>query len=42
MALFKKTRLVAVPQLVEWTLPTPVIRGWNPVVGKFYLLSTVF
>ena len=28
-------------QLVEQSLPKPEIRGSNPVIGKFYLLSTV-
>ena len=30
-----------VAQLVEWQLPTPESRGSNPVIGQFYLLSTV-
>ena len=32
---------MVVAQLVEWLLPTPEIRGLNPVISKFYLLSTV-
>ena len=28
--------VVAVAQLVERSLLTPVIRGLNPVIGKFY------
>ena len=32
---------MVVDQLGEWLLPLPEIRGSNPVVGKFYLLSTV-
>ena len=28
-------------QLVEQSLPTPKIFGSNPVIGKFYLLSTI-
>ena len=35
------SRAVVVDQLGEWLLPLPEIRGSNPVVGKFYLLSTV-
>ena len=31
-----------VAQLVEWSIPTPEICASNPVIGKFYLLSTVF
>ena len=30
-----------VAQLVERSLLTPEICGSNPVIGKFYLLSTV-
>ena len=26
-------------QLVEWSLPTPKVRGLNPVIGIAYLLS---
>ena len=26
-----------VAQLVEWLLPTPDIRGLNPVIGKIYI-----
>ena len=33
---------MAVAQLVERLLPTPEIRGSNPAIGKFYLLSTAF
>ena len=33
---------MVVAQFVERSLPTPEIRGLNPVIGKFYLLSTVF
>ena len=29
-------------QLAEWSLLTSEIRGSNPVIGKFYLLSTLF
>ena len=36
---------VIVAQLAEWLLPTPEVRGSNPVIGKMYighcLLSTV-
>ena len=32
---------VVVAQLEEWSLPTPEIRGSNPVISKFDLLSTV-
>ena len=35
---------VVVAQLVEQFLPTPEVRGSNPVIGKFYIthiLSTV-
>ena len=28
---------MVVAQLVEWSLLTPVIRGLNPIIGKFYL-----
>ena len=31
-----------VAQLVEWSLPTPEIHGTNPVIGNYFLLSTVF
>ena len=27
---------VAVAQLVEWSLPTPEVRGSNPVIGKIF------
>ena len=30
---------VVVAQLVEWSLPTPEIRGSNPYISKFYLPS---
>ena len=39
---------VVVPQLVEWSLPIPEVRGLNPVIGKklfilnICLLSTVY
>ena len=33
---------VVLAQLVERSLPTPQIHGLNSVIGKFYLLSTVF
>ena len=36
----RRGSVVAV-QLVERSLPTPEIRGSNPVIGKFYLLSAV-
>ena len=32
---------VVVVQLVVRSLPTPEIRGSNPIIGKFYFLSTV-
>ena len=32
---------MVVAQLVERSVPTPEIRGSNPVIGKLYLLSTV-
>ena len=39
------SRAVVVAQLVERSLPTPEVRGSNPVIGKnllnIYLLSTV-
>ena len=25
---------VVVDDLVEWSLPTPEVRGWNPVIGN--------
>ena len=28
---------VVVGQLVERALPTPEVRGWNPVIGKIYI-----
>ena len=31
---------VAVPQLVEWSLPTPEVRSSNPVIGKIYIEKT--
>ena len=33
-------RAVVVAQLVERSLLIPEIRGSNPAIGKFYLLST--
>ena len=33
---------VVVAQLVEWLLPIPEVRGWNPVVGKILFTSTVY
>ena len=30
-------RTVVVPQLVEWSLLTPEVRRWNPVIGKIYI-----
>ena len=33
------TRSVVVAQWVKKLLPTPVIRGSNPAISKFYLLS---
>ena len=36
-----KSEAVVVGQLVERSLPTLEIYSSNPVVGKFYLLSTV-
>ena len=38
LLIFFETRAVVVAQLVEQLLPTPVIRGLNPDIGK--LLST--
>ena len=32
---------MVVAQLEEWLLPTPEVWGSNPVVIKFYSLSTV-
>ena len=32
---------VAVTQLVEWSLPTPEIRGLNPIIGKLYYNKTI-
>ena len=38
-------RAVVVTQWVEWSLPTPEVRGSNTVIGKIYIehcsLSTV-
>ena len=34
-------RAMVVAQLEEWLLPTPEVWGSNPVVSKFYSLSTV-
>ena len=34
-------RALVVAQLVERPLPTAEIRGSNPVIGKFYLVSAV-
>ena len=37
-------RAVVMAQLVEWSFPTPKVRGSNPVVSKYYItyvLSTV-
>ena len=34
-------RAVDVAQWVERSLPIPEVRGSNPFIGKFYLLSTV-
>ena len=31
-----------VAQLVQWSLPKPELLGSDPVIGKFYVLSTVF
>ena len=33
-------RAVVMAQLVERSLPTPVIRGSNPDIVEFYLLPT--
>ena len=30
---------MVVAQLVEWLLPTPVIRGSNPDIGKFLSIN---
>ena len=32
---------VVVSQLVERSLPTPEVRGSNPVIGKFNVLSAI-
>ena len=37
-----KSEAVVVGQLVERSLPTLEIYSSNPVVGKFYLLTTTF
>ena len=28
---------MVVAQLVGWSIPTPEVRGSNPVIGKFYM-----
>ena len=33
---------VVVAQLVLWLLPTPEIRGLNPVIGKFLFRTFVY
>ena len=33
---------VFVAQLIEWSLPIPEIQSSNPVIGNFYILSSVF
>ena len=34
---FNYFRAVVVPQLVEWSLTVPEVRGSNQVIGKFIL-----
>lgn len=41
MVKFMKSEVV-VAQLIERALPTPGIHGSNPVIGTFYLQSTLF
>ena len=33
---------VVVAQLVERSLPTPEVRGLNPVIGKIYLYDQLY
>ena len=36
------TLAVVVAQLVEWSLPTPEVRGLNPVIGNLLYRTFVF
>ena len=38
----KSTWEVVVVQLVEWSLPTPEVRGSNPVIGKIYMYCQLY
>ena len=35
-------REVVVAQLVERSLPTPEVRGSNPVIGKIYMYNQLY
>ena len=38
----ESNRAVVVTQLVEWSLPTPEIRGWNPDISKMSSTNFIY
>ena len=36
---YPKMMAVVAPQLVEWSLPNPEVRGTNPVIGNIFVFN---